>query len=67
MTQTLIFFLASLCALTNPEVPAKGFQTTILSSGIKDLVFKIAWILGDLSSTHDQQNNLVWLMVMNHP
>lgn len=53
MAHILIFFLASLCALTNPEVPAKGFQTAILSSDIEDLVFEIAWILWDLSSTHD--------------
>lgn len=50
---TLIFLLASLCALTNPEVPAKRLQTTILSTEIEDLVFEIAWIFWDLSSTHD--------------
>lgn len=67
MAQTLVFFSASLCALTNPEVAAKGFQTIILSSDIEDLVFEIAWIFGDLSSTHDWHHNLVQFMVMNHP
>lgn len=33
MDQILIF-LASLGTLTNPEMPVKGFQTTILSSDI---------------------------------
>lgn len=42
MDQILIFFLASSGTLTNPEMPVKGFQTTVLSRHIEDLVFKIA-------------------------
>lgn len=34
MDQILIFFLASLGTLTNPEMPVKCFQTTVLSNDI---------------------------------